>query len=168
MSQSFDVYGPYRVPVKKTQGKKAYFEIEDNEGLSSFWEECGMADRKGCYVFVNSVTIGSKPIYVGKTNNNFKNEIFGSHKRVLLNKFLNTASKKGLHVFFITSKSKANLECVIDEIESYLIIQAKRANEDLLNEKKTTPKWSIAGIYGETKIGKPTKSVTELKKSMKF
>ena len=165
MAHSFNVYGPYKIPVKTIKAKKPYFEIEQKDALNDFWEKCNMADKKGCNVFVNIVAASSTPIYVGKTNNSFKNEIFTPHKRVLLNKFLNTAFKKGLHVFFISSDSKADLTTTIEEIETYLIIQAKRANENLLNEKKTTPKWSITGIYGESKIGKPTKSVSELKRA---
>ena len=46
--------------------------------------ECEKGDEKGCYVFVN----GSTPVYVGKTNASFRQEIFASHKRVLLNKLL--------------------------------------------------------------------------------
>ena len=46
------------------------------------------------------------------------------------------------------------------------IIQAKRANEDLLNEKNTSPKWSIPGIYGANKIGKPSMATRMLKKSL--
>ncbi|MBO4829156.1 MAG: hypothetical protein J5534_06940 [Fibrobacter sp.] len=171
MSVSFDVYGPFEVPYDRTpakNGKKQYFEIPCKENLTPFWENCGMAEETGCYVFVNIVTSGSTPVYVGKTNNSFKNEIFASHKRVLLNKFLNTTSKKGLHVFFITTSSKADVEDIIGDIESYLIIQAKRANENLLNEKNTTPKWSISGIYGESKIGKPTMAARMLKKSLKL
>ena len=171
MSVSFDVHGPFMVPYDKIpakNGKKQYFEIPCKENLAAFWKNCGMAERTGCYVFVNIVTSGSTPVYVGKTNNSFKNEIFASHERVLLNKFLNTASKKGLHVFFITTSSKACVEDIIGDIESYLIVQAKRANEDLLNEKNTTPKWSIPGIYGETKIGKPSMAVRKLKSSLKL
>ena len=171
MSYSFDVHGPFSVPLDKIPAKKGkvqYFQVACKEKINAFWEQCGMADEKGCYVFVNSVAGGSTPIYVGKTNVSFKNEIFAPHKRVLLNQFINTTSKKGLRVFFITPQSNAEMKKIIDGIESYLIIQAKRANEDLLNEKKTTPKWSIAGIYGESKIGKPSKAVSELKKSLKF
>jgi len=85
-----------------------------------------------------------------------------------LNKFLNTASKRKLQVFFITTKESGRFDEIISDIESYLIIQAKRANENLLNEKNTTPKWSISGIYGESKIGKPSMAARMLKKSLKL
>ena len=171
MPYSFDVHGPFLVPLDKIPAKKKkmqYFQVACNEKLDVFWEQNEMANEKGCYVFVNSVAGGVTPIYVGKTNVSFRNEIFTPHKRVLLNQFINTTSKKGLRVFFITPQSNADMKKIIDEIESYLIIQAKRANEELLNEKKTAPKWSIAGIYGETKIGKPSKAVSALKKSLKL
>ena len=167
MSVSFNVYGPYKVPVdgdSAKNGKSQYFQVSSKGNLENFWDGYEMGDEKGCYVFVN----GSTPVYVGKTNVSFKKEIFTSHKRVLLNKFLNTTSKKKLQVFFITTKESGRFDEIIGEIESYLIIQAKRANEELLNEKNTTPKWSISGIYGENKIGKPTMAARKLKKSLKL
>ncbi len=167
MSISFNVYGPYKVPVdggSAKKGKSQYFQVSSKENLANFWDECDMGDEKGCYVFVNFST----PVYVGKTNVCFKKEIFASHKRVLLNKCLNTASKRKLQVFFITTEESGRLDEIIGEIESYLIIQAKRANEDLLNEKNTSPKWSIPGIYGANKIGKPSMAARKLKKSLKL
>ena len=167
MSVSFDVYGPYEVPVDRLSaknGKSWYFQVSSKERLEAFWDECAKGDEKGCYVFVN----GSTPVYVGKTNVSFKKEIFMSHKRVLLNRMLNTVSKRKLQVFFITTEESGRLDEIIGEIESYLIIQAKRANENLLNEKNTTPKWSIPGIYGANKIGKPSMAARKLKKSLKI
>lgn len=167
MSISFNVYGPYKVPVdgdSAKKGKSQYFQVSSKENLANFWDECDMGDEKGCYVFVNFST----PVYVGKTNVSFKKEIFTSHKRVLLNKCLNTATKRKLQVFFITTEESGRLDEIIGEIESYLIIQAKRANEKLLNEKNTTPKWSIPGIYGANKIGKPSMATRMLKKSLKL
>lgn len=167
MSVAFDVHGPYEVPVdtiSAKNGKSKYYEVSCKENLDAFWEDCGKGDKKGCYVFVN----GSTPVYVGMTNASFRQEIFTSHKRVLLNKFLNTASKRKLQVFFITTEERGRFDEIIGEIESCLIIQAKRANENLLNEKNTIPKWSIPGIYGETKIGKPSMAARMLKKSLKL
>ena len=167
MSVFFDVHGPYEVPVKSSSAKNEksqYFEVSCKADLDDFWEGCQKGDEKGCYVFVNCST----PVYVGKTNVSFRQEIFASHKRVLLNKLLNTVSKKNLQVFFITTKESGCFDEIIGDIESYLIIQAKRANEKLLNEKNTTPKWSIPGIYGENKIGKPTMAARKLKKSLKL
>ena len=167
MSVSFNVYGPYEVPIDKISaknGKSWYFQVSSKEKLETFWDECKKGDEKGCYVFVN----GSTPIYVGMTNVSFRQEIFMSHKRVLLNKLLNTVSKRKLQVYFITTEERGRFDEIIGDIESYLIIQAKRANEKLLNEKNTTPKWSIPGIYGENKIGKPTMAARKLKKSLKL
>lgn len=135
-----------------------------NEDLDAFWKKCDMGEKKGCYVFVN----GSTPVYVGMTNVSFRQEIFMPHKRVLLNKLLNTASKRKLQVYFITTEERGRFDEIIGEIEAYLIIQAKRANEKLLNEKNTAPKWSIPGIYGETKIGKPSMAARMLKKNLKL
>lgn len=167
MSVPFDVYGPFKVPFDgdpAKNGKSQYFQVSSKENLEKFWDGCEKGDEKGCYVFVN----GSTPVYVGKTNASFRQEIFASHKRVLLDKLLNTVSKKNLQVFFITTKESGRFDEIIGDIESYLIIQAKRANEKLLNEKNTTPKWSIPGIYGENKIGKPTMAARKLKKSLKL
>lgn len=167
MSVFFDVHGPYKVPVdgdSVKNGKSQYFQVSSKENLEKFWDGCEKGDEKGCYVFVN----GSTPVYVGKTNASFRQEIFASHKRVLLNKLLNTASKRKLQVYFITTEERGRFDEIIGEIEAYLIIQAKRANEKLLNEKNTIPKWSIPGIYGETKIGKPSMAARMLKKSLKL
>lgn len=167
MSVFFDVFGPYEVPVDRISaknGKSWYFQVSTKEELETFWKDCQKGDEKGCYVFVNFST----PVYVGKTNVSFKKEIFTSHKRVLLNKCLNTASKRKLQVFFITTEESGRLDEIIGEIESYLIIQAKRANEDLLNEKNTSPKWSIPGIYGANTIGKPSMAARKLKRSLKL
>lgn len=167
MSVSFDVHGPYEVPFDKISvknRKSQYFQVPCNEDLDAFWKKCDMGEKKGCYVFVN----GSTPVYVGMTNVSFRQEIFMPHKRVLLNKLLNTASKRKLQVYFITTEERGRFDEIIGDIESYLIIQAKRANEKLLNEKNTTPKWSIPGIYGETKIGKPSMAARMLKKSLKL
>ncbi len=161
-----NVKGPYTVPLKKV--KKRHFDGKeiDFDMLDSFWSENGCAEQKGCYIFVNEVGRGSTPIYVGQTKKFFSKECFESHKILKLKDFLADAGKANLKLYFIVWPDCKVESKILDEIETYLILQAKNANSNLLNDRKTEPKWTIQGIAGKNSAGKPEKSVQNLKKCL--
>jgi len=106
--------------------------------------------QKSCYVFVNAVTRGSTPIYVGRTNKSFKNECFATAKRAMLNDFLAEASMTGLKVYFIVLGHRKDCFEEIGLCETLLIQKCKKANPYLLNVKKLAEKFTIKSFHGDT------------------
>lgn len=76
MPVNFTIHGPFDVPTKPKKIKGGTTTIRQLGDVGAFlWKEKNFskyADKKGCYVFVNAVTRGSTPIYVGRTNKTFK------------------------------------------------------------------------------------------------
>lgn len=164
--KTLNVKGPFTVPLKKV--KKRHFDGKciELEKLDVFWSENGLGDARGCYIFVNEVGRGSTPIYVGQTKKSFSKECFEIHKKLKLNNFLADAGKTNLKLYFIVWPDCKVDSKILDEIETYLILQAKNANSNLLNDRKTAPKWTIQGIAGKNSAGQPEKSVQNLKKCL--
>lgn len=145
----FSVYGPFKVPTKKKQikGGKSFAKELDLDGL---WERPGFSEfseKKGCYVFVNAVSKGAKPIYAGKTTKTFKQECFALQKKALLNDFLIKKEKTGLQIIFVVMEGHAK-SCseAIDSCETFLIQKSLKANKDLLNVQKCNKSYVINGL----------------------
>jgi hypothetical protein len=120
------------------------------ENIKEFWEaHPGLAEAKGCYLFGFRAAKGSKPIYVGKSTNSFKSEVFTDHKLKKYSIGFGSQAKGTPIMFFICldkTKGPVNKKA-IDEAESYLIQAGLAANKKLLNDKKTAVEsWSIGGI----------------------
>ncbi|PBC75088.1 hypothetical protein [Fibrobacter intestinalis] len=168
MSVNFTIHGPFDVPTEPTKIKGGKITIQQLGDVgANLWRDKNFskyADKKGCYVFVNAVTRGSKPIYVGRTNRKFKSECFATAKKAMLNEFLAGASKTGLKVYFVSIEHRKDCSDEIDLCETLLISQCKKANRNLLNVKKLTEKFTIKSFHGDT--NRPTKDVAEFKKCL--
>ena len=168
MPVNFTIHGPYDVPTKnkKIKGGKTTIRQLGDVG-ASLWKDkifSKYADKKGCYVFVNAVTRGSTPIYVGRTNKSFKNECFATAKKAMLNDFLTEASKTGLKVYFIVLNHRKDCFEEIDLCETLLIQKCKKANPYLLNVKKLAEKLTIKSFHGDT--SRSSSDVKAFKKSL--
>lgn len=146
----FEVAGPFEMPIKRY--KKAT--LCDEKRIPEFWEKCvsakgeALVDRNGCYIFCmrrrNIV-----PYYVGKTWNGFSCETFGAYQ---LKRYHQVVHTHGTPVFFfIHKKARANEGKVVRDailkLESYLIQECYRINQELLNIKgKKGSAWSINGV----------------------
>lgn len=172
MSVNFTIHGPFPVPTKqkKIKGGATIKQLAVN---TEFWKDLEVspfAGAKGCYVFANAVGGGSKPVYVGQTNRNFKSECFSHHNKNLLNDFLSGCGKTGLQIFFVVlDKTRKNSQDEIEACETFLIQKCKHANADLLNTRKLAETFSITDFHGDSKGGgKPTNSVRDFKKCLRL
>ena len=153
MSVNFTIHGPFDVPTKAKKIKGGKASIRQIDIYRNFWNSenfSEFANKRGCYVFANAVSKGSKPIYVGKTSNVFKNECFTPHKKVLLNDFLADALRTGLQIYFVVLENCKNCSEEIDLCETLLIQKCKRANPKLLNVRKLAEKFTIKSFHGDT------------------
>ncbi len=169
MAANFTIHGPFSVPttLKKIKGGKV--SIRQISLVSNLWKKdpfSDFAEKKGCYVFANAVTNGSKPIYVGRTNKSFKNECFATSKKAMLNEFLAEATKTGLQIYFVVLNHKKDCFEEIDLCETLLIQQCKEANASLLNVRKLSKKFTIKSFHGDK--SKATGDVIEFKKCLKI
>ena len=168
MPVNFTIHGPFDVPTKPKKIKGGTTTIRQLGDVGAFlWKEKNFskyADKKGCYVFVNAVTRGSTPIYVGRTNKTFKNECFATAKKAMLNDFLAEASKTRLKVYFIVLEHRKDCFEEIDLCETLLIQKCKKANPNLLNVRKLAEKFTIKSFHGDT--SRANGDVTEFKKCL--
>jgi hypothetical protein len=143
---TFDVKGPFEIGTTKViVGRQI-----EKENIKEFWQQNPALENEcGCYVFGFRASKGSKPMYVGKTNKSFKQEIFGVHKLNVYHRALGSVRKGKPIVFFVClkrRKGKRNLKA-IDEVESFLIQAASVKNPGLLNSRKRrSASWTINGI----------------------
>lgn len=170
MPINFTIHGPFDVPTKtkKIKGGKISIPQLGDVG-ASLWKNNDFskyANKKGCYVFANAVTRGSTPIYVGRTNKSFKNECFATAKKAMLNDFLACSTKTGLQIYFVVLNNRKNCPEEIDLCETLLIQKCKDANKNLLNVRKLSATFTIEGIHGIKKPGKPTEDVSNFKKCL--
>jgi hypothetical protein len=160
MSTIFKVYGPFKVPKKKG--------IITDANLSEFWEKTHMHSKKiGCYIFAIRAAKGSVPWYVGKTERNFKAEVFSPRNIKNYNKLI--GGRKGTPFIYLLTDPKKKRKVSgkhINKLETYLILQAIDRNPKLLNTKKVKiPSWGIRGIV-RGKYGKISKPVKQLKQCL--
>lgn len=72
-------------------------------------------------------------------------------------------------LFFVVKESSRNAKDdndIIADVESFFIHQAYMANENLLNDRKKDPKWSVQDVSGDRTPGQPTMSVQNLKQCL--
>jgi hypothetical protein len=140
---AFKIFGPHKIelngknhPNKNHPNKKLMKEKMKAESPS-------LPEAKGCYVYAEKSTKTGemKPIYIGKTNKGFYNEIFQYHKIVKLDKYL---GKKEIYIFYIAKiTEKGNLSGnggegdsrIIGFLENFLIGAASQKNKKLENVK---------------------------------
>lgn len=170
MSVNFTIHGPFVVPTAPKKIKGGIISIPQLKDVNAtLWKSAPFseyANKKGCYVFANAVTRGSKPIYVGKTNISFKDECFSTHKKAMLNDFLACATKTGLQIYFVVLNNRKDCPEEIDLCETLLIQKCKDASKYLLNIRKLSEKFTIDGVHGPKNPGKPTCDVLNFKKCL--
>lgn len=191
-TKEFKVSKRYPVFLKKespkcrigtnTKTKTVYYRSVINWTKKVWASNGNLGDKKGCYIFFWQ----DKPIYVGKTNaeKGFSKECFHSHKTgnskkdgmgilttyLQQKQVLRARTKKGateespmtLMFIYWPGKSNADLEMIIDEMESYLIIKALQKNKDLLNSRKKSKKWSIPGFDNDKGGNENSKELDKL------
>lgn len=115
-------------------------------------------NEHGCYIF----TWGTTPFYIGKTvrANGFFGECFEKkHKLSMLKKYISSKKAKNsslnLYLIFWNGKQNAVLDDIVDHMETYLITKAidEGFYFDLMNDKKTSHKWEIAGFRDSPENG---------------
>lgn len=165
MTTIFDVAGPFEIPFD-TEGRAKH--ISDGH-VKAFWDiHNQIGGRAGCYIFALRSSKGFSPWYVGKATKSFQQECFADHKLRKYNRLLFKGDKKGAPpkgtpvMFFIVLPTKPgrNDARSIAEIEKFLILQAYRANEHILNKQgKKKLKWGIGGIVNSGKGKYPKESI---------
>lgn len=171
--KKFIVKGYFEVPLKNVDTPNRKGKEIDTEKTNDFWisvdEKFPISAKKGVYIFANKVSHGFKPIYVGMTKVSFKKECFQAHKINKLQDFFDKSQRTNLVLFFIVKDSNRNAQDdkdIIADVESFFIHQAYMANENLLNDRKKDPKWSVQDVSGDRTPGQPTMSVQNLKQCL--
>ena len=171
--KKFIVKGYFEVPLRdvNTPNRKGK-EIHSGR-INDFWRDVDrdekISSKKGVYIFANKVSHGFKPIYVGMTKKSFKTEFFQAHKINKLQDFFDKSLRTKLVLFFIVKESSRDAKDdndIIADVESFFIHQAYMANENLLNDRKKDPKWSVQDVSGDRTPGQPTMSVQNLKQCL--
>lgn len=171
--KKFVVKGYFEVPLREVNAANRKGKEIDSGRLNDFWRYVDRAEnissKKGVYIFANKVSHGFKPIYVGMTSKTFKNECFQAHKVNKLQNFFDNSLRTKLVLFFIVKESSRDAkddDDVIADVESFFIYQAYMANENLLNDRKKDPEWSVQDVYRDRTPGQPTMSVQNLKQCL--
>lgn len=161
MAKTFEVRGPFEVPVEiKKGGRHLVFK--------SFWDEEEQAEyatKRGCYVFAVR-TSSLKPLYVGKATKTFKQEVFNQSNRVKCqNGFMDY--KKGTPLLYLVvhpeGKGKTNAT-EISNIEDFLIQTGVARNPRIQNVRgRNEPKWKIKGVV-RGDAGKPSNAASQFRK----
>jgi hypothetical protein len=160
----FIVSGPCMMPITQAPGGK----LITKANRQDFWRRHPVDKRCfGCYIFARKAGKGYTPLYVGKSEVTFEDEIFQPHKLSIYAQGL-AQVKKGTYVFFFLcyphTKGTVSVK-QIRELETFLIQTCKAASKDLLNIKGTgLPKWEIEGITSPR--GKPPKRIQDLKRTL--
>lgn len=158
----FQVKGPFPVPLYKGQ-------LAADVLREQFWPKmASFADEKGCYLFVEPPPRrpGSLwPIYVGKAERNFRQEIFAPEKLNKLNRYLLDRRAKEIRIFFVTTPSRSiqKNSVAIRELERWLIRLAVSVNLNLINKHGTKPEeWGVQGII-RSGTGRPSAPASALR-----
>ncbi|MDY0383737.1 hypothetical protein [Trichlorobacter sp.] len=145
----FSVAGPFNVPVYKHQVSEVRLINKDSEVMKAFWAENQQAAGIGVYVYARKAARGYVPLYIGKTEKSFEAEVFNSRNIGAINELFHNGDKGTLVLFFIYYPSSKKIRSdVIDELETNIIQYGLKANQNLLNSKKTKPvdTWCIKGV----------------------
>lgn len=158
----FQVKGPFPVPLYKRQ-------LAADVLREQFWPKmASFADEKGCYVFVEPPPRRPDslwPIYVGKAERNFRQEIFAPEKLNKLNRYLLDRRATKVLVFFVTTPSRSvqKNSVAIRELERWLIRLAVSVNPEVINKHGTKPEnWGVQGII-RSGTGRPSAPASALR-----
>jgi hypothetical protein len=159
---SFVVKGPFKVPVKIQRGGRELV-------FDEFWAENSdahdIADKRGCYIFaIKNKTIN--PIYIGKTNNSFRDEATTNDKLHKYQKgFVRYRNGSPVMYFVVHPSNRGPINIkAIKELENFLIQSGIAKNPDLQNVRGTRkPSWSIQGVI-RSGAGVPSNAASEFKK----
>jgi hypothetical protein len=148
-------------PVKHIDGgeKSAFLEKLNEHGLAS---------KNGCYIFALKAGKGYSPWYVGKATKSMKQECMALASMRHYNAVLANGDKGTPVMFFVVPEGAKNKvgKNVCDDIETFLIQSAYKANPALRNIQKTkVPEWSIKGLVRSGQ-GRPTKTEESFKTMM--
>ena len=160
---TFEILGPYEVSFHGDLRM-----LTQEEGTEFFRDHPHLRDRRGAYVFGIRSGGGMSPIYVGEATKGFGQECFTNDK--LLKYALGLAAyDKGTPVlFFVASlqkRGRVNVT-VIDDLEDFLIQNAKAKNPDIVNKKGTKEaSWSIRGVV-RGGHGKPSEAARAFRSMM--
>ena len=155
MSQDLIVYDPIEIPSMKKGTLKSICA----QDAKDFWQKSEarkIANKQGCYVFALRSSRGFTAWYVGKAAVSFEQECLTPGKLQRYNEVL-FKGIKGTPVLFIIAldgDKKKVPKAVCDEIETFLIQRAYKANPDIMNCQKKREKpslWTIAGVIGDAK-----------------
>ena len=181
-SREYVIRGPFGVQVLNP--KRCWYKLSDDVATSFFRDNSieHYSSKIGVYVFARKHGRTYLPIYVGKSVNSFGAEIFNDSNRLTYNDAVMENNGK-FFVFLIiptdiegcnnwnvadrTVSQRRSDE--IDNIETFFIQKAAKANPKLKNkQKRKTPEWHIAGLVRKKKRGIKESSLSEFKKMMKM
>ena len=132
--------------------RKEFFEKEDFQSISN---------KQGCYVFALKAAQGFTPWYVGKTKISMINECMTDGKLIPYNEVLFRGLNGKPVMFFVVppGDKKKIPQKIIDEIETFLIRNARLKNDKLKNKQKIKPlQWSIKGVFNSARGGPETEA----------
>ena len=158
---TFEVLGPYEIPMPDDSRV-----ITRDEGQAFFRAH----PHIGAYVFGLRSGGGMTPIYVGEATRKYDQECFTNDK--LLKYAIGMARyEKGTPILFLVAspqgKGRVNVK-VIDDLENFLIQNAKAKNPHLVNKTGTKEAdWAIQGVV-RRKGGKTSASARALRSMMGF
>lgn len=161
----FNVYGPFDVPL---EGAKKYKYIPIR--CPDFWKKHPQhAKSKGCYIFGFRAAKGFRPVYVGKTKDNFGKEVFTSHKisQHYAPALADTVKGTPVIFFVIPSSGKGPTpKKMIGDMETFLIQIGVAKNPNLSNiQNRQEARWGIKGVLRGGK-GKTSQGAQKFKKMM--
>ena len=162
---TFEVLGPYEIPMPDDSRV-----ITRDEGQAFFRAHPHIRNRRGAYVFGLRSGGGMTPIYVGVATRSYDQECFTNDK--LLKYAIGMARyEKGTPILFLVAsplgKGRVNVK-VIDDLENFLIQNAKAKNPHLVNKTGTKEAdWAIQGVV-RRKGGKTSASARALRSMMGF
>lgn len=162
--QLFIPVGPFVIPSEKRAAAK----VIKRTALADFWEMCGIAERRGCYIFGMRTGRGVLPFYVGQAKKTFKQEVFTPHKTTYYQECL-ADHLRGLPVllFLVSPNGRGRPNtAAINACEQHLIQLAIARNPDLLNVQGTElADWGISGVLRGGR-GKPGAGARALKRML--
>jgi hypothetical protein len=167
MAASFEIQGPFVIPLDPTINKKAIRprcpELWLDPEAGKFAEACG------CYVFAMRAGRGSRPIYVGKAARTFRQECFTPHKIAShYQKALLNAERAKPVIFLVVLKRRRGRvnEKAINDVEKFLIQNAMKKNPELSNiQGRKGHRWSIDGVIRSGQ-GKPSAKAKTFKSAL--
>lgn len=158
----FKVVGPLSVPTRS--------KFIDVEHVKEFWAENKLyAKHRGVYLLAIKAGKGFTPIYVGKTNKSFVQEVFTKPNLHKYNSALAEYRRCSVVTFLMvypTHRGVLNAR-YIDHAETFMIQLAQQANPLIKNVRKVNrlPEWAIEGI-NDSRRGQRSQPVKNLRRAL--